>query len=751
MQEVARRNFASGSFIRMFFQRQVIDKTREFFLFSHWTECDDFHKTKDCDCDMTITGIHELTDGYQYTSLCYDHGVRYSRNQRIHRMLEDLADKFCYGIDGRPIARIRGDWMSEIHRRLHLSPNCAVIPGPFRYKSLPEAEIMPARTREVHNILYQADVLYFERLEMSFGGYRIRPFVNVDVHAGLMRYMDSSTQIKSLTQLAFEAASPYVMASRKLAMSSSANLYDKGGTKMLDIFTTYCKPIRGLKKEAERLIPLFPEAIEIVTHLCRSESEIGQHEPNLDLEDIVRSMNLSSAGGINSSADPVKSTDPYTGLDSINNPNGKKFEVLEASMRRVVEFFTKGIRPVTTFKMSYKRENAFVDRECDFDRKSAKGRIFVIPNLETILMEQMIGITRKLELGGAIGIGRTWSRGGMDALLKMMGVLYDYAEYDLNEGDIKKIDQSLADVLINIFFASRIQYFRKGSPGYPYARKIIQYLIEEFSQKITHIVGEMWATVCGGVPSGALHTSHMDSWILLFLFVLFCLDMRQKFPEHQEAIMRSLLLRCLIVVYGDDNWYWTQRGIMTSILNAHRWSEWLKLHWDIEMQDIRVGHPLVSEPQGGGLRIRGGVYLRHYCVRNPVSGDGQPIFVPYRPMQEIVLKVAHGREPNVRTPVSLLLSVLGHTYGTYGSNEFTYTWLFAVYTAILRTTNQDHATLMASLPHEEKEVLRKVRQIGISDEQLREGFPTLRTLRAMNKYDPNAHGIGAMSLRAMEV
>jgi len=660
-----------------------------------------------------------------------------------------MNSKFSTGIDGVPIIRVQGDWLSEVHRRLSLAPNTAIINGPYRYESLPVAEILPSRIPLVHDIIYDADIIYFDRLEMADStGYRRRPFANLDVPAMLRQSVVKGGPIKTLQQLAFEAASPYVLSHRRLAMSSSSNLYEKGGAKLLDVLTTYCKPIRGLKKEAERLIPLFAETIQIVTHLCKAEHEVGRHEPNLDFEDIIRSMNLSSAGGINSSGDPEKKLEPYTGLPSVKDPNGKKFEVLEASLRRALSFLYQGVRPVTTFKISYKRENNFVLREADYNEKAAKGRIYVIPNLVTILLEHVIGINRKLELGGSIGIGRTWSQGGMDALLNMLGVLNDHSEYVLNEGDVRKIDQSLCDVLINLFFSSRIQYFDRSSKLYPYARKVIQYLIEEFAQKITHIASDMWATVCGGVPSGALHTSHMDSWILLFLFVLFCLDMRQKHPDHAEEIMNQLMTRIMIVVYGDDNWYFTKKGVMTTLLNAHRWGDWLKEHFGMDVQQIRVGHPLVSIPQGGGLAVTGGIYLRHYCVRNPCKDPGQAKYVPYRPMQEIILKVVHGREPNVRTPVSLLLSVLGHAYGTYGSNEFTYGWLRAMYTAILRRTKKTHATLLSSLPHEEKEVLRKLRQVGISDTQLKEGFPTLYQLYQMNKYDPSSHTVGAMSMRA---
>jgi hypothetical protein len=526
-------------------------------------------------------------------------------------------------------------------------------------------------------------------------------------------------------------------------------LYDKGGEKALDIFTTYCKPIKGLKKEAERLIPLFAEAIEIVTHMCKAQEEVQKHEPELDIESIVLQMYLGSAGGINGSTPVTKSVDPLTGIMTIENCNGKKFEIIEPAVKEWMDFLIDDKRPMTTFKTSYKRENYFVEKEADVERKSKKGRIFVIPNLVTILLEQVIGITRKLELGGAIGIGRTWSRGGMDALLKMMGVLYNHEEYELNEGDVKKLDQSLCDVLINIFFSSRLQYFDRNSPRYKYARKVVQYLIEEFTQRVTHIVGELWATVCGGVPSGALHTSHMDSWILLFLFTLFCLDQRNKHPEHAEEIMLNLLVRMMIVVYGDDNWYWIKKGPLTAILNAHVWAKWMYLHFDIEIQDIRVGHPLVSVPQGGFLSLVGGIYLRHYCVRNPVKGGGQAIYVPYRPMKEIVLKVVYGREPNVRDPVNLLLSVLGHTYGTYGSNPFTYRWLYCLYCSILQVVGKTHEHMLEGVVREEREVTRKMRQIGITNKQLMEGFPTLRYLQSLNIYDEEVHSLGQTSLRAM--
>jgi hypothetical protein len=730
-----------------------LDKFPLWYDFNHWKECSEFTSTKgneqrECQCDFRIRGIVPDTSHINIVVSAYDGKAFIPRQQRFLRCLEELDAQCQMGIDGHPILRVRGNVMDEISRKIALSPNCAILHPPVHYNATPETTLLPSLSADVHAILYAAEVKYFSELEMrTTTGTVLRPFKSIPIRD----YLETNpTEIKSLARLAYEAASPFCWVKSGLAISSSATLRDNGEQKLYDVTTSYCRPVRGLLPAAERLVSLFPLVIDIMTHMCGATPEIGKHIGQFDLEEIVKTMYLGSAGGINANQGVTAET--IEDVEGIRNPNGKKFELLEASMRQFLEFFEKGKRPFMSFKVSYKEEIYFCESPEKVAAKKKKGRVYVIPNLVTLLFEHVIGITRKIELGGSIGVGRTWSQGGMDALLQSMGVFGKLDEYELNEGDVEKIDQSLVDVLVNLFFSSRVRYFDPTHPSYPELLKVVRLLIEEFTQRVTHIVGEIWATVVGGVPSGSLHTSHMDSWILLFLFVLFCMDVRQKNPNLSEDIMEALLTKMItIVVYGDDNWYLVKKGPLTSLLNARQWKVWLKEHFGIVYRDERVGHSLVSQPKNGFFAYKGGVYLRHYCVKNPHTGPNQPQYLPYRPMQEIVLKVVYGREPKPRDAVNLLLSTLGHAYGTYGSNPNTYLWLWSVYRSIIQISGKPAKEVLGSILRMEKDVLRKCRQVNMTPEQLLSGFPTMECLKEKNMYCSLTHSVGSASLRASQV
>jgi len=748
LQEIARKQFKNESLVKRLMHHHLSDFPN-LFKFSHWHECDEYRQSSDrqCKCNFRIEGVHSSTQGWVYEVPAYEGHRFVPRAERFFRILEKIDTDFILGMDGYPTFRVKSSFLNEVRRALSLSDNCALIEGPYRYVSSPEAIVMPGVRSDVKEILVAAEMRYFSDLEVSVGGVRLKPFSYLDIPKLIKD--STNTGMKSLTQLAYEAASPLYWARQGLAFSSSANLHDSGMNKLYDVVTSYCRPVRGLSPSAAAMSHLFPLAVDMVTHLCGANQEIGKHIGQFDLEEIVRGMYLGSASGV--SADQKVEKGTYCDIPTKRNPNGKKFEVLPAAMEQFVNFFTKGEVPITTFKVSYKQEIYFCESPDRVAAKRAKGRIFVIPNLVTILFEHVIGITRMIELRGSIGIGRTWASGGMDALLEMLGVKDTLEDYELNEGDVTKLDQSLCDVLINLFFSSRIRYFDKNDPTYHELKRVIEHLIKEFTQKVTHVVGDVWATVCGGVPSGALHTSHMDSWILLFLFVLFCLDVGEQNPEHKDLITVSLLTKMIsIVVYGDDNWYFVRKGPLTALLNANQWAAWLYKHFKIEMRDIRVGHSPVSIPKNGFFESKGGVYLRHYCVANPITGDGQPKYVPYRPMKEVILKVIFGREPKNRDPVNILLSCLGHAYGTYGSNEFTYRWLKALYQSVIQVSGKPLDVLLKSISRAEKDVVRKCRQANITPDQLLAGFPTLEALREKNRYDPSVHSVASASSRAMQ-
>lgn len=759
MQEIFRVEFKESAFQRMLsYKPQVFPL---YFTYNHWKECDEFKQSgsrRECNCHLKLEGCHELTQGYciEVPSMI---GRRYvPRQERMFRLCNQLQTDWTMDADGLPMFRLPNTVFDAIRTKFATSQNTSVIKGPYVYNSNVTPKILPGIREDVSIALYLAEKQYFKDMVItSQTGLRLKPFQNLDVEGMIRTHANPGTEIKSLAQMAWEAASPWVWTKSGLVISSSENIMDNGGRKLYDVMTSYCRPVRGLKPEAESLLSLFPLAIDVVTHLCGATNEVGVHEGLFDLHEIVNSMYLASAGGIN---DHQQATDnSQEDIRIIQDHNGKKYDVLPAAMKQFVDFFLHDKRPVTTYKVSYKQENYFMEHPSEVDKKKRKGRIYVIPNLITILLEWVISITRKIELGGAIGIGRAWSRGGMDALLKHLGCYDNIDDYVLNEGDVTKIDQNLCDTLINLFFASRLRYFDPKHPDYEKVRKTVLFLIEEFAQKVVNIVGGLWATVVGGVPSGSLDTSHMDSWILLFLWTLFCLDMRRVYPQHAQSIMEALLFRMVmtvtkerigVTILGDDNWYIIKKGPLVQILNAHQWAAWLLKYFNLELRDVRVGHPIVSVPHNGFLSIKGGVYLRHYCILNPCKQPGQARYIPYRPMKEIVLKVVFGREPNPRDLVNLLMSCLGHAYGTYGGNYFSWLWLRSLYRSILYTTGKPLQELL-HFDRAERDIVRKLRQVDVDPEMLYKGFPSLENLYSKNVYDEAYHSRDQMTLRAMQV
>lgn len=447
-----------------------------FFEFNHWLPCvhwtDDYKK--ECPCDLHIKGIHPSVQGIEVHQSAFEGKTYIPKTERFWRVLEKLEREVEMGIDGVPIRRIGTGVIEEIQRAIVRSQNCVLVKSPVHFKSSPEANILPSLTVEVRQILLMAEKLYFSTLKLRWGETEVLPFRHFDVVKAQRNITKKELtpqgvpRIKTLAQLAYEAASPLVWARQGLVISSSANLYDEGGKKLKTVMTTYCRPVRGLKEKFREKAHLFPKAIDIVTHLCNASGEIGLHAPELLLDRIISIMYLGTSSGINQSQKIIKTQ--HKGVQVVHNPNGKKYETLPAAMKQFEDFFLNGVRPFGSFKITYKEENYFMDKPDDKFRKMQKGRIFVIPDLIIILLEHVIGVTRKLELGGSIGIGRAWTKGGMDALLGSLGIT-DPSEWILNEGDVTKIDQSLADELINLFFSSRLQYFDPHHEDYPQAKK----------------------------------------------------------------------------------------------------------------------------------------------------------------------------------------------------------------------------------------------------------------------------------------
>jgi len=435
------------------------------------------------------------------------------------------------------------------------------------------------------------------------------------------------------------------------------------------------------------------------------------------------------------------------------NTCGKKAVTLEAVLNNLIGYLSGKDPPMETYFNIAPKDETFAAglNALEDEYKNAKFqdklRMFVIPNTFYILLERLCcGVRCIIERGGIIMIGFKWSRGGADRLAKMFGVTRkNWRKKVFGDGDVTNLDLNIHQVFLRIFYESGLVYYKKGTKEYEQLKELITYLVERVTQRISHLFGKLWAIITGGMPSGCLMTSHGDSFIMALWFYMFCVhQMDGCSPELAEKIERELMtMIILIIVYGDDHVICTSRDpdIMNKI-NIFQFRDWLAKYLSVQLRDCRHDIPYVTVATKGPFAQRTGmIFLRHHVVLNDrYSEPGQPEFIPYRESREPIQKAVWGRTPRDRDEVDVALSCIGHAYGTYASNAWTYEWLKALHQSCIKLSGMKaHDCLSKAISRIGKDDLAKTKQLGISADELRSGFPSWKTLVERNIWDATYH------------
>lgn len=245
----------------------------------------------------------------------------------------------------------------------------------------------------------------------------------------------------------------------------------------------------------------------------------------------------------------------------------------------------------------------------------------------------------------------------------------------------------------------------------------------------------------GGVPSGSFNTSHMDSWIMgLYIFLFGVWQIVNSSDEEREAV-EEVVLDLLLVVYGDDHLYNKGSGIGQSKLSGKLFAAFMKQYFDVDVRDIFDGISLLSLVMDGEMVERGACFLKHFLVDNPFRDvAGQPPVLPWRATFDFVIRAVWGREAKYRDLGDILLSVIGHAYGTYASNADAYEVLLTMYLAIINRLGAKHGQVLADVVGKlGNEDLRKLRQLNLSVSDVLAGFPSMEELMRRNEWDENYH------------
>jgi len=313
------------------------------------------------------------------------------------------------------------------------------------------------------------------------------------------------------------------------------------------------------------------------------------------------------------------------------------------------------------------------------------------------------------------------------------------------EGDVKNFDQGVLFTFLEEYMSFGLVYDHPNNPFLPYRKKLTRFIIKNLVARITHLFGPVWGIQTGGMPSGIFNTSHGDSWMMALWFYMFLVHQIDRAPDDLKEKLEEAALRMIIIVYGDDHaWNRTLDSDISTYFSGVEFARFMSEAFDIPIRDLEDGIPFCSRTRNGFIVEKGLTFLRHQFVLNHNTSKGQSTFLPFREANEYWIRVVHGRggKSTARTYVDVILSCLGHAYGTFGSNQVALQGIEAIYREALASTGlrekQVLQQVVDSLSHDD---LHDLRRKGVTLEEVENGFPTQAALEKKNKVDQHYQNI----------
>jgi len=455
--------------------------------------------------------------------------------------------------------------------------------------------------------------------------------------------------------------------------------------------------------------------------------------------DGLTSVYLGSSAGLQDGPDTKLQ---YEGIEVKVSPSGSKYEILESDIDMLIRFLeSDNYDPACQYSLAAKAEMFFSETKQKSDEKFTawlqKVRIFVIPSSLFVLMERVVSKARMMiERCAMIKIGHAWIYGGCDEIADSLGIsaLNEWKKI-LVEGDVFRFDQGVLAHFTDLYFGQMLYYDLPGTQAFKLRKKVCEWLARNLVQRMTHLFGEIWGAVIGGVPSGCFNTSHMDSWVMAMYFCLFgCLSIAEAPEDLQDKLMDALLHIVKLIVYGDDHAYnKTEDPVIAFYFSGVRFQAFMKKYFGVEIRDMFDGLAFLSNTAFGRIIAKGLTFLRHQMVLNPCKQEGQSRYLPYRETWEFIIRAFWGKEPRFRTAHDVLLSSIGHAYGTYAANEHAYECLKCVYQVCVADIGlTPQAVLSEIVPKLTSDGFKDLRRKGVSVEEMLNGFPSWQTLVAKN-------------------
>jgi len=684
-----------------------------------------------CGCTLTVQGVSLKTQGFK---------VDFTSGTLTEKYLEAIGYINSYDFStlstvDNPVMKEEAFFRSQILPGGTMKSCEPIVDSPARW---PQEVVLQGLHPQVKNALRRADFRYLK--------YRFK-FMHISWSTMKRIWGEEGDQVLSLQELCLRQESMFHWAcgetcGRPHVVAAMANLYPQ---KMARAILSMSRPDVG---DAPRdAFKFLNEAMDVLYRKMRVD---------LTRKDVYRltmaSLKDMYMGASNGRSNGEKRT-IRPNVDHPEevkvSPNGKKIDTFEQEVDAILEYLRTGKEPNIPWVTPPKDEN-FVgfDKQVSPEKMAQwkeKLRVFNIPCSIYILMERLVSHIRMFrERGWVIRIGHKWSHGGADTLARCLGVNLDNAFiHQMCEGDAKLYDQTVVEQWVNLYWSTMSNFVDPNSEDYPVFEQIVKFLLKNMIMRISQLFGSVWGFVRGGVPSGAYNTSHMDSWIMAMYFCLFAVhQIHHAPPEDQEELEMELLSIVMIIVYGDDHLYNKGTGKGSIHFSATNFKSFMKQYFNVDMRDVKDGIPFCSRVKDGWVIGWGATFLKHQFIVNPLRNQpGQPTFLPFREWREYIVRAVWGRVTKPRDCIDTMLSVVGHAYGTYASNEAAYLRLQMFYAELLiasGVTEDLQAVLHSRIKLDD---LKKLRQMGLTVEEVVSGFPSWHTLVSKNIKDESYQDI----------
>lgn len=698
---------------------------------------------KGCACGVKIEGKGQCA-GYENFVHFFD----------FEEQFKDFVVHFSerFDLDDSDVIPATGDSeLLRFHSRLTKNGNIRVVSPQLGKTSFPQTQVLVPSNPEVIEVFKKADMDYItEVLKKSFGVQDRKKFEQeLWTQASCYLTEDNTYMPVSLTFLTLRAcdiglynAAFGTTNGMPHMLTATAGLYpNKFANALLKLDRHVHKPLEAFKI----ISPYLDKALGLLYHHLGTEKYFGKLKIPITFDD-CQGMSLGTSAGLND----YKKTDLEVDGKKIRiTACGKKYETLQADIEATIAWMLdpNARDPAMWWKVTEKNENFFFNAQImkfftpeEWEEKMEKLRLYIIPSSMFVMLERLISKVRfNLEHGKVIQIGHPWPYGGMDRIAGCLKIDHLNELFpQLVEGDLRNMDQSTNERLINLFYSFGLIYDDPTGEDYDMRVRIIKLIIRTITARLTHLFGPTWAFVLGGVPSGILSTSHLDSWVVaLYLFLFLAFQIAMAPPEHQDILEEAALIYFAAIVYGDDHVYnKTMDEIISKYFSGGNFQVFMKTYFDVDIRNMKDGVPFLSKHMFGKLTSVGMTFLKHQAVLNTCKLPGQCRYLPFRESNEFFVRIAWGKENRVRTLFDVILSSLGHAYGTYASNYDAWTGIKYIYYHAMRALGVPTAESVAKAVGDlSTDDIRDMRRKGISKDELLAGFPSWETLQKKNTYD----------------